>query len=246
MTLQQPIERGHRIGHGGDSRWGGAGYHHDRHSERARSRKLACSCGAAGILGHDDIDPVFLQQPAFGGFLERAARRHHIGSRRQRGSVGRIDAADQVMVPGRGGESGKILLANGQKHAAWCAAQRVCGGRHVRHDRPTVAGDWLPRRAADGEEGNARSLGGSFGMACHLFGEGMCGIDQRVDAFRAQIGDQAIDASESTDAPRDWRSNRRAGPPGERQGRPKTRIVGECAGECRGFAGAAQDQYAHA
>lgn len=246
MKLHQPIHRGRCIGDGGDCGLGGACHHDYRQSKRPSGNQFARGSGATGILGHDDVYAVLCKQLPFGCFLERAACCDQLGLRWQRRGVGRIDAADEVAVPGCGGESGKILLADGEEHPARRPAQRFGGGRHVRDNRPTVARAWLPRRTADDDEGNAGGLGGGFGMARDLFGKGMRGVNQCVDALGAQVSDQPINASESADAPGDGRRNGRARAPGKRERRLKPWIVGEGAGESRGFAGAAQDQYSHA
>ncbi len=80
-----------------------------------------------------------------------------------------------------GGEGGEFLLADGEQDAAGRSAERCGGGWHVGHRAPAVAGLRLPGRADDREGGGAGVLRGLGGVAGDLRGEGVGGVDQRVD-----------------------------------------------------------------
>ena len=164
----------------------GAFDHHDANAEPARCFQFRLSGAAAGVLGDDDFDAVRLQQGEFILQPERAAQgqadrvgRHALGR-------GRIDAAYKIGMLRGCSERREILLPDGEQNPPRLLADSLSGCLHIGHHRPFVTCVRCPGGAVDRQEGNSGQLRGFDGVAFHLAGEGMGGVDQGVESALAQ------------------------------------------------------------
>lgn len=214
--------------------------HHHRQAQGSGGFELGFGGGAAGVLGDEDLDPVMAQEGQLVRKAERAAGADDGGVGRQGFGPRRIDAADGVVMPGRGLEGGEVLLADGQQDAARRGAEGLGGCCHVRHFGPAVALGGLPFRAADGEERRVRQGSGLGGVVFHAGGERVGGVDQQIDI--GQCRDEAWDAAEAADAVGDGGGAGRAGGASEGEQGVESAVVRYCGGEGGGLGGAAQDQ----
>ena len=122
-------------------------------------------------------------------------------------------------------ERGKVLAADGEKHATRRLSQRRRRGFHVRHADPTVAGNLFPGRAQYGE---ARNPGGGRrgeGVRGNDGGKGVGGVHHDIGSIPAEVVREPIRSSESADPGIQRRSHGRARRAGERQ-HPFKPIVG--------------------
>ena len=92
------------------------------------------------------------------------------------------------MVLGCAGEIGQILAADGQKDPCSLGGQ---GGRHgwdVVEKSPVIARDRRPGRAFQRDQRQAQIGAGRCGIAAHLRGKGVGGVDHMRDLTGLQIG----------------------------------------------------------
>ena len=199
---------------------------------------LGARTAAAGVFGDDMRDMMGAQQVQITLQGERPARddRRRIG---QRQHAGRIDQAQQIMVPGLCGESGKVLFADGQKHPRRGLGQGGDGRCDIRNEMAT--GEPTPGRALEPQQGDIGSGTGGDGVAAHLRGKRVGGIDDMGDAFRNQPGVQALDAAETANPCWQVLGSRRVGASGIGKHRVNA-AHGQCPGEGAGFGCAAQQK----
>ena len=108
------------------------------------------------------------------------------------------------------------MTARGQEHPAHAAGPQPAGRvREVVDLVPVVAFPGRPGRTQDPQVGNAHLGRRLVRVGGHLGGEGVGGIDQRIEAAGAQRRDQAIRTAEATDADRARQRADLAHPPGE-------------------------------
>lgn len=215
-------------------------HHHDRQRKGARRRDLAIGGSAAAVLGDHDLDALGAKQGAFVCFRERASRQHGSRVGEPWRKIGRIDAAnEEVMLP-MSREGGELLPSHRKENALGVHAKTVRGLLHVRSLDPFVAVDGRPDWAFQNQKRNVGPLGGSNGIGRDASGEGMRGIENRVDTVLAYVSGQPIDATETADAHGNVRQDRRTRSSGQRQ-----HDVASSRGllrEFAGLAGAAEDQ----
>ena len=241
----QPGEGFGDAGHDGGFGLGRAGDEEDGEAEGAGGGELGFYRSAAGVLGDHDFDAFGLEEGALGGFVEGAAGGDAAGAGREGCGVGRFDAADEVVVPGGGAEGGQLLLADGEEDAAGRGAEGLDCGFHGGERGPEVFGRGAPGGAEEDEAGGSGGAGGGGGVGMHLGGEGVGGVDEGVDAFGSQVGDEAWDTAEAAAAGGDGGERGRAGAAGQGQDGAEGGCVLERPGEGGGFCGAAEDEDVH-
>ncbi len=198
--------------------WAGAAHHDDGQRKRARRGDLAIRGIAAAVLGNDDFHAVFREKRPFRRFPKGTAFENEARIGRGLRSIDRIDAANNVAVPGQGGERGKFLPADGEEDRAWGLAQKARGVSGVHRLDPAVALDSLPGRALQLNERHRRLSRRMLGIFRNAGSEGMGGVDQNPDALVTNAARQPLGPAEAADAhfPRLRARLRRA--PGKRQG----------------------------
>jgi len=216
--------------------------HHDRQAESARRLDLGVCRATAGILGHDDLDPLVAQQALFVGSVERPARLQEPEVGRQHRLLRQLDQPREIVVLWRRGESMQVLAAEAQKHTPRLGAEGRRGGEGVGNDLPAVVGATLPFGTHQGRQRHSGLAAGRDGMGGHLVGVGMRGIDDGLDLVVAQEAGEALDAAKAAAAGRNRLWPRLGRAAGERQDRREPRVARDLAGQCRGLDGAAEDQ----
>ena len=215
--------------------------HHDRYAEVAGRLKLGAGAAAAGILGDDCIDAVFVYQRRVAGNGERSARNDD-GMAWQRWRRRRwVDKAQHVVMLRLRGKAVEVLTADREQDATRRPSQHVDGAGDVGRVAPVVTRLRLPGGARQGDEWNAGGLAGRDGVSAHLDGERMRRVDDVGYAMVVKIGLQPGDATETADPVRDrlrpW--------PFHAAGIRKRRVdagFGHCTGEVARFGGATKDQ----
>ncbi len=243
MTRDEPGSRALRIGRymiGVRQDW--ARHHHNGDTEPARGVKFATHRLRAGILCHQHLDSLLDKQGTFVRFGKRAARRNDLGPWRQMRGIRRLDATDDVEMPGSRTEGSQFLAADGQEHAPWRTPESGNASPEIGHHRPVLAGLWFPSWTPKSKQRNATFSRRPLRMPRNLGGEGMGGIDQRGDPLATQIIRHPGHAAESAQAMADrWQNGQRRAP-GKRKRRRKPMIPDERAGKRERFPGATQDK----
>ncbi len=247
MQSFEPRERARRIPgfygvEAGDIRPFRPCNHDDRQTQRPRGVQFRFSGGTARIFRNDHLDAMFGKQLLVLDLRERPARGDDFCARRQGFGWRSIDAADEVIVPWRGGEGGEVFSADCQQDTARAVAQSGGGLGHAGHLAPVVALFGLPGGALDKKQRDLRGTSGGGGIGAHLHGEGVGGDNQRLDVLLFDIAGEARDPAETAAAPGNVRQARRSGNAGQREHRTETRIARQQPGQSGGFAGAAQDE----
>lgn len=158
----------------------GAGDHDHRDTERPGRRDLGIGGAAAGVLRHQHVDVVLLQQCDLAGLVERTRRQDAGQVRHGERRIHGIDAAHHIgMLRGLFDKMG-LLPADGEKHPAGRGTQCRDRLRRIRDHRPAVAVHRFPWRAGNREAADAGKPCGLGRIAGNSFCEGMGRVDQQV------------------------------------------------------------------
>ncbi len=194
----KPIEPRHHarnsIGRRDRGRWRGPIDHHHRNAERMRRIEFFAHY-ATGILGDQKIDFVRGQKFALTRARKRPARGNHGAIGRKKSGIGRIDAPDQVVMPGSLAKGHKILTPDGQKHPARGYPERLRGGGDIGDGNPVRAGRFLPWRAPEREQGNAGDGRCRLRIGRNARGERMGRIDQGIESSLDKKSGQTLGAA---------------------------------------------------
>lgn len=211
-----------------------------RQVQRTGGVQLGAGARSSSVFGDDMGDVVGSQQSKVALKAEGAARYDRAGLW-QRQTCGRIDKAQKVMMLGFYGEYLKVLATDGEEDFGGVIGQRLNGAYHIRDRLPAVAEAGLPRLTLQGQKGQAGDFGGFDGVGAHLRGEGVGGVDQVSDVFGAQVGDEALDAAEATDALGQGLLHRAFRSSGIGEDARNT-LISQGFGKHRGFGGAAEQK----
>ncbi len=168
----------------------------NRQAKVPRGSQLCLGPRAAGILGHDQFDPVFLHEGDVALSSEGAAIHDDRMIGQGRRGLWRVHQPQDVVMLRLGGECGQMHPAKRQQNPARRAGQCGDGRRNVGRRVPVIACLRPPRRARQGDQRYAYGLGGGNGIPAHLRGKGMGGIHQMRDGIVPQVGGKAIDTAE--------------------------------------------------
>ncbi len=209
--MTQPVQH---LGHTakGWALWQRRPRHHDHpQTQGPGGGQLGLGTAAAGVLGHNDVDPVTLQEGEIACDVKRTARDHR-GAVWQQGRGGRVDQAQQVMVLRRGGKDIDILPAYRQKNAGGHVGQGLRGIVKALHLGPTRLNrpGWTQQRY----EGHVQGVAGGGNVVADLRGKRVGGVNHMGDLFIAQPGGQAKDATKAADALRQGLGEGRGGSTG--------------------------------
>lgn len=240
MICQPCHDFGQRSGNGAGG-YGGAVDQDDRNAQGSGGVELGARTRAAGVLGDDMGDAVIAQKGGVGGFVEGAFadKGRAVGQGKRR--FGCVDKAQQVMVLRFDGEGVQGLLANGEKDAGGGVGQRACGGFGGWNTGPAVGGRGAPRGAFEGQKRGSGLRAGGYGVAAHLRGEGVGGVDHMGDAFGLQVVRKSFGAAEAAGAGGQGLGHGRVGASGVGKDGVHS-LRGEFAGKLARFGGTAEEK----
>lgn len=216
-------------------------HHHNRQAQQARGVQLGLGAGSAGILGDNDIHLVVAHQRGVCVHVKRATRDDDGVLRQGRWAGRRIDQPQDVMVLRLGCKFCKVHAAQCQHDGLRRPLQCRRRGADVGYRMPAVAGDRMPGRTGQRQQGYTRLGSGGDGIAAHLSGKRMGGIDQVGDGMRVQIPHQPRHAAKAADAHGDGLRSGLRHTPRIRQNRMFTPF-GQGMGQRAGFKGASEDK----
>ena len=196
--MSQPFHHRINAAHQGAWRRLRAGDHDHRQAKRAGCIQLGPRTLAACVLGDDMRDAVGLHQADIVGQRERAAQDDSMRVR-QRKAIGRIDQAQKIVEVWPGRKPLQPLPSDGEEDARRSGWQGNHGGSKIANLGPAVALDCLPRRAFQRDQGQIECCAGRDGVAAHLAGEGVGGVNHRRDCVLAQIVRQPADTAKPSD-----------------------------------------------
>ena len=195
-----------------------------------------------GILADDHIDPMGAQQGdlVFDGKGATGEQVFDIGRLKRR--IDRIDATHEIMVLRGRVEGLGLLPSDGQEDTARRFAQRRYRIGNRGNARPAIAGNFFPAEPLQPQQRNAGRIAGSAGIGGNPFGEGMRGVDQKIDRMRFKIGGKPLGAAETAGSHRHGlrRGIERAA--GERQRDGETGFFAKASGQIARFRRAAQNE----
>lgn len=170
---------------------GGPVDHDDRQAQFPRGVDLGARAVSTRVLGDDMGDAVIAQQRQILGQTEGTARDDGMGIW-QGQSVRLIHQPQQVMVLGRTCELVQMHPANRQKHPRGGIRQGRRRPFNIGHPQPVIARSLNPRLTLQRDQRHAGQGGSLNGIAAHLGGKGVGGIDQPRETFGLQIARQAV------------------------------------------------------
>lgn len=214
-----------------------------RQAQDACGFELGLAPFAARVFGHYPLDAMGAQERQIVLKRVRAAL-HHYRAALRRHLKPRLHDAQQIPVRRVLQERLHLLAPNGQKDAAWRSRQGTHRGVEIGHAVPAVAGAGTPRRALQRQQRHAKPSASLNGVAAHLCGKRVRGIDHVRDALLAQEGRQPIGAAEAAHASWQRLRNRLRSAPGVGKSRGHA-SAGECLRQLRGFGGAPEQEDMH-
>jgi len=240
----QPCEHRVDAGDGLDLRARRAGDHDHLDAKGAGRRDLAIGRRAAAVLRQDGVDVVVGQQGVLVGGAEGAARLDIARMGHGEPGLDRINAAHEVMVLRRRLQRMDLIAPERHQHAAWALAELGDRVGNIGGLCPDVAGLAFPGGTKQGDKRHAGHARGLRGIARDVGGEGVSGVDQRVDAFRGEVCGHSRGTAKAAGACGDAHIERVARAAGKRQAEGEAAARGQRGAEFAGLAGAAQYEHA--
>lgn len=151
--------------------------HDDRYPELTGRYELGVSPHSARISRHQPLNAVPAQEVALTRDRERSALDDDARPGERWVPLEPVNEAERVDVLRPAGEGGDMLSADGEEYVRSLLRQCGGGGLEVRDVDPPVSRRLGPFRPLESETGDARGLAGGDGIAAHLAGEGVRGID---------------------------------------------------------------------
>ena len=184
--MTEPVQHGAHL-FGVRALWqGGALHHDDGQAQGARRIEFAARGMAASILGHQPLNAVCCHQSLVMLSTKGATPQHHRGVLQgQTAGLGLIHQPQQILMLGLMCESRQLLAAHGQKHTRSRLGQGLGCSSHISYASPSIASLRLPGRALQRQQGHAGFSAGLAGIAAHLRGKRVGGIDHMADALLA-------------------------------------------------------------
>jgi len=170
--------------------------HHNRQAQGAGGSQLGDCPLPACIFGNNMGDAMGLHQRSVARHIKRpfgddnAAIGHGLRCRR-------VYQTQQKMMLGQHGKRGKVLLANGQKHAGGQAGQGCDSARNIAHVPPIIPCPCNPRRTLQRQQRQAQRGAGCIGIAAHLRSKGVRCINNMGNGTRPQIIGQTLHTAKS-------------------------------------------------
>ena len=174
--------------------------HDHRQPQTARRRDLGRRTGTARVLRDHKINLVVLHQRKVVRHGEGATRLHDGMVGKGQHAVGRIHQPKQIEMLRMGGKVVQMHTPNRQHDPRCGTLQRRHGTRDVRDMGPAVTALRLPRCPRQRDQRHAGLGTGQDGIAAHLCGERMGGVDDVRDPMRTQIADQPCNTAKAPDA----------------------------------------------
>jgi len=227
----------------GRNEW--AGNHDNGQPECARSFDLRYGRVSARVLRQDRLDAMLAEEAdiVIGG--ERAARLDDFDVRQIGRLGGAVDQADNVAVLWRGLQVSQGKTADGAEDRAGFGAERCDGGRHVLDLNPNISSLFYPGGPLQREQRRICQARRFDGVAAHLRGKGMRGVDQKIDAFGLEIVGEPFGATKAAAAGFNGLRPGRKRPASKRQDGFEPEVCRNKFRERARFGRAAEKEHAH-
>lgn len=151
---------------------------------------------AAGVLTHDSVDTMALEQSQVAFRRERSPINSDGTVGKRQGTRGLVDKPQHIVMLRLRLERLKVLTADGQHDSLARARQRLNRRLDVGNLLPVVAFDRLPGRAGECQQVNAALCAGQDRVPAYLFGKGVGGVNQMCEALGAQKFRQTVRPAE--------------------------------------------------
>lgn len=216
--------------------------HNDRQAKGTGGVQLGLRPLPACVFGDNMGDGMLAHQGLVACGLKRSPRDNNGGVRQRQIRFGFVHKAQEVVMLRRGSEEVEVLFADGQKHPRRGARQGICSLGQCLHMAPVIARPVLPRRTLQRAQRHIHCGTGGHGIAAHLRGKGVGGVNHMGHSFTADVIHKARDTAKTT-LPLGQRLLHRArGAAGVREHGPTPghRMCGEVARQLRRLCCAAQ------
>lgn len=217
--------------------------HDDRKAEPSRRFDLTIARAATGVFRDHRLDAVFVQHADFVVQRKGAARGNIARMRQFQWRLHRVDAADEIVVLGRGFERKKLLPSQSQKHASAFAAERGDSLFDSVDIMPPVTRLALPGRTRKDDQRNSgepRRLNGIGGNFRRI---GMGGVHENIEIPGANEIRKTASTTEAATTHRHWLFHRRERPAGHGEENTVAGFLRQPARQYPGIRRAAKDEY---
>lgn len=217
--------------------------HDDRQAESSRRFDLAIAGAAAGVFRDQCLDATFFQHADFVIQRKRTARGHVARMGQFQWRLHRVDAADEIVMLGRGFERKKFLSPQSQKHAPAFTAERGDSLFDGVDLMPSVARLALPGSTGKYDQRNSGKPCGLNGIGGNFRRIGMGGIHQNIETPGVNEIRQPDRATKTASAHWHRLFDRRERAAGHGEQNSVARVFGQPAGQNAGIRRAAKDEY---
>ncbi len=214
--------------------------HQHWQAQRACGVQLGASALSARVFGHNQVNPVPLQQLRVARDRKRTTRHDHLAIRKwQRARF--VYQSQQIVMLGLGRKTFKMHPANCQKHALGLSGKcRNCSG-DVGHAVPAVPTSRFPRGAGQRQQWRSGVCARRNRISAHLSGKWMRCVHDVTNIVLTDVACQALGPTKSADASCDGLRPRVVDTTRIGIGRGNTRLC-DSLGQCVGLGRAAEDQ----
>lgn len=217
--------------------------HDDRQAEPSCSLDLSIARAATRIFRDQGLDAIVFEHADFIIHRKRTARGHVARMRQFQWRLYRVDAADEIVVLGRGFERKKLLSAERQKYTFAFVAERGDSLFDSVDTMPPVTRLALPGRTGKDDKRNFGEPRGLNGIGGNLRRIGMGGVNQNIETLGANEIRQPASAAKTAAAHRHRLFDRRERATGHGEQNSIAGFFGQPAGQNAGIRRAAKDEY---
>jgi hypothetical protein len=217
--------------------------HDDRQAEPSRRFDLAIARAATGVFRDHRLDAVFFQYADFVVQRKGAARGNVARMRQFQWRLHRVDAADEIVVLGRGFERKKLLSAERQKYMFASVAERGDSLFDAIDIMPPVTRLTLPGGTREDDQRNFGKPCGLNGIGGNLCRIGMGGVHQNIETLGANEIRETNSAAKTAAAHRHRLFDRRQCAAGHGEQDSVAGVLRQPAGQNAGIRRATKDEY---
>lgn len=171
--------------------------HQHRQFQGTGGIKFCAPPGTTGVFGNDEGDAVLPQEREVVFQRERAARQYSFRVWQGERCCRRVHQPEQIEMGWIGGENMQPLAADSEEDSPWRGGQSSGGIFHTFHMPPIIFRPRNPGWAFQRQYFHTGFGAGGHGVAAHLGGEGMGGVDEMGDGVVTQIGHQPRHAAKA-------------------------------------------------
>lgn len=196
-------------------------------------REFGAGAGTAGVLGHHQVDPVLTHQRKIALDRKGTPVEDDLTVGKGQFGIGRVHESQQVKMLWVRSKFGQMHTPDGKHDPAGRDLKGCDCGRDIRNMLPAVTIAGRPGRAGQRNQRHLRCSTGCDGIAAHLCGKGVCGIDDMGNSVVVQVLPEAFSTAETAAAQGQGLAHRTGHTSGKRYRAGDVRLAQRAGQRCR-------------